>query len=380
MNAVGTLLDWMQQLFDIPSDTRAVDRSSRASDATLAIIPAFDSLGAPYWEPMAGPIAHGLEWRSSKEALFLACLEGVAFRMTDIMQAMKDRGTTVTEITAGGSVAAIDLLIQRQADFFQQPIKRAEDPEITCRGLAELVAVELGHKVSGGWRTSSGKVFEPMMTPGEAALRYDAWRRVLGRERSRNAQQRCSYPGWNRAKPWLIAHRGYSSHFPENTLVALREAERAGADAVEVDLRLSQDGYPVALHDERLERTTDGCGRVHHHDLASLQRLDAGSWLARNHRGERIPTFQDVISHARSVTRIFAEIKPARGPWRFRRTRRLVQTVIEAIQREGLTARTVLVSFDYPSLLFARLLDPQIQTGLVFRKLSALGQAENDGG
>ncbi len=106
------------------------------------------------------------------------------------------------------------------------------------------------------------------------------------------------------ARP-VIGHRGASGSFPENTLLAFREAIREGADAVELDVRLSADGVPVVLHDATLDRTTDGRGPVAGMPLAALQELDAGS-------GERIPALVDVLEEL-SGTPIIIEIKERRA-------------------------------------------------------------------
>lgn len=86
-----------------------------------------------------------------------------------------------------------------------------------------------------------------------------------------------------------VAHRGgIVDNVPENTLSAFRRAISLEADAIELDLRGTRDGHVVVLHDETLDRTTSGTGRVTDHDLAELKTLDAGG-------GERIPTYEEVL-------------------------------------------------------------------------------------
>ena len=92
----------------------------------------------------------------------------------------------------------------------------------------------------------------------------------------------------------VIAHRGASDKFPENTLTAFRAAIDMGADSVELDVILSQDGTVVVIHDDSVDRTTDGSGTVADLALAELKALDAGSWFGPEHAGERIPTLQEV--------------------------------------------------------------------------------------
>lgn len=87
----------------------------------------------------------------------------------------------------------------------------------------------------------------------------------------------------------LVAHRGGFDHgYPENTLAAFRHAIGSGVEAIEIDLRATRDGELVVIHDETVDRTTDGRGEVAEASLAELRRLDAGG-------GERIPTFEEVL-------------------------------------------------------------------------------------
>ncbi len=88
----------------------------------------------------------------------------------------------------------------------------------------------------------------------------------------------------------IAAHRGgLESAFPENTLAAFEHAARAGAQVIELDLRTTRDGRLVVVHDYRVNRTTNGRGRVHRMSLAEIQRLDAGG-------GHRIPKLEDVLT------------------------------------------------------------------------------------
>lgn len=89
--------------------------------------------------------------------------------------------------------------------------------------------------------------------------------------------------------PTIIAHRGASAHAPENSLAAFELAHQQGADAIELDVKLSMDGIPVVIHDPTVDRTTKGSGTVAELELASLQKLDAGD-------GQHIPTLAEVFA------------------------------------------------------------------------------------
>lgn len=102
------------------------------------------------------------------------------------------------------------------------------------------------------------------------------------------------------ARP-IIAHRGASGQYPENTLLAFAQALGQGADAIELDVRITADGVPIVLHDATLERTTNVAGAVGRLSLAELAKLDAG-------RGERVPTLSDVLDRF-PETPLLVEIK-----------------------------------------------------------------------
>jgi glycerophosphoryl diester phosphodiesterase len=109
-----------------------------------------------------------------------------------------------------------------------------------------------------------------------------------------------------------VAHRGASGLAPENTHAAFAAALETGVDAIELDCQLSADGELVVIHDETLDRTTDGHGPVGDRTWAELARLDAGAWRGERFRGERIPRLAGVLAQVRGRARLNVEIKSAR--------------------------------------------------------------------
>ena len=101
--------------------------------------------------------------------------------------------------------------------------------------------------------------------------------------------------------PGIIAHRGASDRAPENTLLALREAASQGATWVECDVIVSQDHQLVVCHDETVNRTTNGKGRVSQLPYSALSQLDAGSWFSQAAAGERMPLLSEWIGTAESL-------------------------------------------------------------------------------
>lgn len=101
---------------------------------------------------------------------------------------------------------------------------------------------------------------------------------------------------WRLGRPAVIAHRGASQIAPENTLAAFRAAVELGADAIELDAKLTADGVIVVHHDSTLERTTSGQGPISSWTLSELGRLDAGGKFSDEFTGERIPTLREVLA------------------------------------------------------------------------------------
>jgi glycerophosphoryl diester phosphodiesterase len=114
--------------------------------------------------------------------------------------------------------------------------------------------------------------------------------------------------------PRVVGHRGASADAPENTLAAFRLAAEQGAGAIELDAKLSADGIPVVIHDDMLERTTNGHGAVRAQDLAGLVRLDAGAWFDRRFAGEPVPTLEATLKLCIELgLELNIEIKPCPG-------------------------------------------------------------------
>lgn len=177
----------------------------------------------------------------------------------------------------------------------------------------------------------------------------------------------------------LIGHRGVAALAPENTLASLALASALGLGWVEFDVRLSRDGHPVLFHDDRLERTTDGRGRVAEHDLAALQRLDAGRRFPPPYRGERIPTLAEALQLLAELgLGINVELKP--DPARETETARTAMQTLASCWPESLPV-PIVSSFRPRALAVAQRAAPGYQHALLVdgvprdwrRRLEALG-------
>jgi glycerophosphoryl diester phosphodiesterase len=105
----------------------------------------------------------------------------------------------------------------------------------------------------------------------------------------------------------IAGHRGHSAGAPENTMAAFRKARELGGAGVtcETDLSLTSDGEFVLIHDETVDRTTDGHGLVRNMTYAEIAALDAGSWFGPDFAGERVPHLRDALQYAREVGLIY---------------------------------------------------------------------------
>jgi glycerophosphoryl diester phosphodiesterase len=174
--------------------------------------------------------------------------------------------------------------------------------------------------------------------------------------------------------PRVIGHRGAAAVAPENTLASLRKAKELGAAWVEFDVKLTRDGAAVLMHDERLERTTDGQGEVSLITLPELQKLDAGAWFDPAFAGERVPTFADALALCGELgLGINVEIKPC--PGREAETARVaLETLLEHWPEDR--PAPLISSFAPVCLAVARDLAPAVPRGCLADRLPARWQQQ----
>ncbi len=161
-------------------------------------------------------------------------------------------------------------------------------------------------------------------------------------------------------RPAVIAHRGDKKHAPENTLAAFNLAVEKGADAIEFDVKLSADGQVIVLHDQTVDRTTNGTGDVSRLPFTALKDLDAGIWFSEQFRGQRIPTLDEVFEKVGKRLNMNVELTNYATP-----RDDLVAKVVDLVKKHNLQDRTLFSSFLSRNLRKARMLLPEVPRELL---------------
>ncbi len=154
----------------------------------------------------------------------------------------------------------------------------------------------------------------------------------------------------------IFAHRGVSSLYPENTLASFQAAVRLGVDFIELDVRRTKDGALVVIHDETLDRTTDGKGKVADLTIEEIKRYSAGRWFSEKFSGEKIPTVQEVFSLVgRGKTKLWLEIKESG----------LEADPLELIRRYEMADCVVCGSFNLDTVIRLKRFNPALPAALI---------------
>lgn len=150
-----------------------------------------------------------------------------------------------------------------------------------------------------------------------------------------------------------IGHRGAAGHAPENTLAAIQKGIALGVDFVEIDVRRTADGVLVALHDETVNRTTNGKGRVDCLSLQEVKKFNAGN-------GEHIPTLEEVLKVAAGEAGLMLELK----------VKEVAQQTVEVVREAGFRDPVIYASFLHDELKHVRTVDPGASLMVLFGGLS----------
>lgn len=160
----------------------------------------------------------------------------------------------------------------------------------------------------------------------------------------------------------LFAHRGASGTHPENTLAAFKEAARFPIYGIELDVHLTKDGEVVVIHDEKIDRTSNGSGFVQEMTLAELKQYDFGKKFSEQYIGETIPTLEEVIrifepTHHWLNIELKSDVIDYVG---------LEKKVLALVNTYQLADRVIISSFNHEALKRTKVLQPSIKTAPLF--------------
>lgn len=159
-----------------------------------------------------------------------------------------------------------------------------------------------------------------------------------------------------------FAHRGASGCFPENTKLAFIKAVEMGCAGIETDVQMTRDGVLVLIHDERVDRTTNGLGLVKDYSYSELCRLDAGLWYGASFAGAKIPTAEELLLIARD-TGICLNFEIKNGIIGYEG---IEEKLIKLIYSYGWQEHVILSSFNHYSMVHCKKIAPNIKTGLLY--------------
>jgi len=157
----------------------------------------------------------------------------------------------------------------------------------------------------------------------------------------------------------IFAHRGYSALFAENTMGAFVEAEKAGADGIELDVQLTKDGELVVIHDEKVDRTTSGSGFVKDFLYKDIRKFNANKSGVKK---ESIPSLSEVLEWIRP-TKLQCNIELKNGLIPYEG---MEEKVIELVRKLGLIDRVIISSFNHYSIVYSYRIAPEIETAPLF--------------
>lgn len=160
----------------------------------------------------------------------------------------------------------------------------------------------------------------------------------------------------------IVAHRGFSYSYPENTMLAFAKAVEAGCDGIELDVQLTRDNEIVVIHDEKIDRTTNGTGLVRDYTLEELRRFDAhGKFKPGEFETQAIPTLREYFTFMKDKKQ-FTNIELKNSVFRFEG---MEKKVVDMVLEFGLEDRIQFSSFNHYSMKLCKELIPSIPVGLL---------------
>ncbi len=157
------------------------------------------------------------------------------------------------------------------------------------------------------------------------------------------------------------AHRGFCSKYPENTLLSFEKALEEGVDGIENDVQLTKDGQIVIMHDESVDRTTDGTGWIKDYTLDELKRLDAGISFGGKYGPQRVPTLREYLELVKNEP-IITNIEMKTGVFEYLPMERML---VDMLREYKICDRILITSFNHYTIMRMKAIAPEIKYGFL---------------
>jgi glycerol kinase len=185
----GAVVQWLRDELQIIREAAEIEELAASVPDTAGVyfVPAFSGLGAPHWDPYARGTIGGLTRGANRAHIARAALEGIAFQVADIIDAMEtDSGVPLKELRVDGGAARNNLLMQIQADLLGVPVTRPSNPETTVLGATYLAGLAVGYwpdqeTIAKQWQAD--RRFTPAIDENARKARYAGWSQALARAR-----------------------------------------------------------------------------------------------------------------------------------------------------------------------------------------------------
>lgn len=177
--------------------------------------------------------------------------------------------------------------------------------------------------------------------------------------KQRQDEETCCLESENRMR--IFAHRGFSGKYPENTMLAFRKAYETGCDGIELDVHLTKDGVPVIMHDESIDRTTNGSGYIRDYTYEELCRFDCWGAFPGKYEFQRIPTLEEYLDWVKD-TDLITDMELKNSVYYYQN---MEEKVIDLIRKLHLEDRILFSSFNPVSMLKCKKLIPEIPAGFL---------------
>lgn len=156
-----------------------------------------------------------------------------------------------------------------------------------------------------------------------------------------------------------VNHRGYSTIAPENTLPAYILSKKMGFNYVETDVAFTSDGIPVLLHDDTIDRTSDGTGNIYELTFEQVRQYDFGSWMSADYAGTKIPTLDEFLYLCKSIMlHPYIELKSGGGY-----TQAQVEEIVDKVRAYGMRGKVTYISFSQTYLTYVKNYDEEARLG-----------------